>query len=340
MAKKELPSIYDIAKYIKPDKMLPVYFFCGEDGFTIDNAVKAVDKACAEFVKNDFDREVVNLDKNSSFASVIDLALGFPFGDGKKLIIAKNFNSVKDKGTLTAYLEKPAAFTILVITQPEKIADIEKEPYASLYSKGFIFEARNLKEDELASWLVKHAKRNKLNLSNEDARMMLEIIGEEKGLLEMHIQKFADFLGEGGEVTYDVIKRLSSTTKEYTIFDLQDAVSAGNRGKAIEIAFNLLDCGKEIYFIIGSLAKYIKTIAQATEVMKDQPNKFQAAKMLKVNYYYYENCLKARNFMNYDTLARSVDALLNADLAVKTTSTDPKIILLALISEMLGKSNY
>jgi len=341
MAKrKEIPSIYEIGKFVKPDQMLPVYFFCGEDGFTIDNAVKAVEKACAPLIKNDFDREVINLDKSTTFGSVLDLALGFPFGDGKKLIIAKNFNSVKDKGKLNDYLQNPASFTILIITHPDKIADLEKEPFKTLYEKGFIFEARNLDAEELTSWLVKHAKRSGLKITQENARALVEIVGEEKGLLEMHVQKFADFIGEGGEVTYETIKKLSSSTKEYSIFDLQDALSAGHKGRAVEIGYNLLDCGKEIIFIIAMLAKFIKTVAQASELMRDQTNDFQAAKMLKISYPYYLGCKKARNLMNFEALSRASEALLNADLSVKTSAADPKTILLVLITEMLGKSNY
>lgn len=340
MPKKEIPSIYDIGKYVKPDKLLPVYFFCGEDGFTIDNAVKAVDKASAPYIKNDFDREVINLDKGTPFSSVLDLALGFPFGDGKKIIIAKNFNNIKDKGKLTDYLKQPASFTILVITYPEKISDIEKDPYKSLYDKGYIFEARNLGGEELASWLVKHSKRCGLKLSSENARTLVEIVGEDKGILEMHIRKFSDFLGEGGEITYEIVKKLSSSTKEYSIFDLQDALAAGNKARAIEVGYNLLDCGKEIIFIIAMLTKFIKTVSQSIELMKDQTNDFQASKMLKISYQYYLNCKKARYFMNYEVLARSAEALLQADISVKTTSTDPKTIFLVLIAQMLGESKY
>ncbi len=339
MARKELPSIYDIGKFIKPDTLLPVYFFCGEDGFTIDNAVKAVDKACTPLVKNDFDKEVVNLDKSTQFSSIIDLALGFPFGDGKKLIIAKNFNSVKDKLKLADYVAQPASFTVLVITHPEKIADVEKEPYKTLYDKGWIFEARNLNGEELASWLVKHARRSNLKLSPENARTLVEIVGDEKGLLEMHIQKFADFLGEEGEITYEIIKKHSSSTKEYSIFDLQDALGMGDKSRAIEIGYNLLDCGKEIIFIIAMITKFVKTVAQIIDVMKEQKNDFQASRLLKISYQYYLGCKKARFLMNYEVLARSAGALLNADIAVKTSAADPKTILLTLITEMLGERN-
>ncbi len=338
--KKEIPSIYDIAKFIKPEQMLPVYFFCGEDGFTIDNAVKAVEKACQPLIKNDFDRETVNLDKSTAFSSVVDLALGFPFGDGKKLIIAKNFNSVKDKGVLTDYLRQPAQFTILVVTFPDKVADLEKEPFKTLYDSGYIFEARILGAEELAGWLVKHAKRCQLKLTPENARTLVEIVGEDKGLLEMHMQKFADFLGEGGEITYEIVKKLSSSTKEYSIFDFQDAIGAGHKGKAVEIGYNLLDCGKEIIFIISMLTKYIKTISQAMELMKDQTNDFQAAKMLKTSYPYYLGCKKARFLMNFEALQRAAAALLKADLSVKTSAADPKTVLLVLITEMLGERNY
>ncbi len=338
MAKREIPSIYDIGKFIKPDKLLPVYFFCGEDTYTIDNAVKAVDKACTPLIKNDFDKEVINLEKGIQFSSIIDLALGFPFGDGKKVIIAKNFDNIKDKIKLKDYLDHPAEFTILIITYTDKISDYDKEPYKSLLANGYLFEARNLDGDELVNWLVKHSKRNDLILSSENAKALVEIVGEDKGLLEMHIQKFSDFVGKGGEVTFEIIKKLSSSTKEYSIFDLQDALASKNKSKAVEIAYNLLDCGIEIVFIIAMLTKFIKTIAQSIELIKERTNDFQASKMMKISYQYYLNCKKARYFMNYEVLARSAEALLHADIAVKTTSMDSKTILLILISEMFDET--
>ena len=92
-AKSNIPSIYDIAPYLKEEKLLPIYFFIGSDGFTIDAAVQAVTKAVDPLLSSDFDKETINPEKNQNISGLIDIASAFPFGSGKKLIIVKNFET-------------------------------------------------------------------------------------------------------------------------------------------------------------------------------------------------------------------------------------------------------
>jgi len=130
MPKKPIiQSIVEVTKYLSEGKYLPIYFFCGEDNYSLDLAVKTVEKSLAPQILSDFDKEVINAEKNQNLSQILDLAFSFPLGGGKKLIILKNFDKISDKKVLKAYIENPPDFTILLITQPGKITDISKEPY-------------------------------------------------------------------------------------------------------------------------------------------------------------------------------------------------------------------
>jgi DNA polymerase III delta subunit len=61
-----------------------------------------------------------------------------------------------------------------------------------------------------------------------------------------------------------------------------------------------------------------------------------AASEAELSYYYYINCKRATFLLNEKRLMKAVEALLNADIKVKTTSTDEKIILTILVSEILN----
>jgi len=77
-------------------------------------------------------------------------------------------------------------------------------------------------------------------------------------------------------------------------------------------------------------------VAQITEMIRSKVNDNEASQMIGVSRYYYINCKKARYFMSDERLLRASSALLNADLSVKTTNTEPKTVLLVLVLEMLG----
>ncbi len=333
MAKKGLPSIQEVGKYLTKEKLLPVFFLCGEDQYSLDTTVEAIQKAVDPFIESDFDREVINAEKSQNISQILDLAYSFPFGGGKKLVVLKNFEKLNDKKEFSSYLKNPPEFTVLVITQPGKISDA-KEPYSILIEKKFLFEARNETGDELIEWILRRSKKIKLKLSDDNAKALTEIVGEEKSLLEMQLQKLFDYTGENKEITFEDIQRLSSPTKQFSIFDLQDALGRGDKSKALEIAFNLLDSGIEIIVILNMISKFVLTIAQITEMIRSNINDNEAARNMGVSWYYYVNCKKAGYFMKDERLLNASRALLTADLSVKTTSADPKTVLVALISEL------
>jgi DNA polymerase-3 subunit delta len=336
MAKKAIPSITEITKCFSKEKFLPVYFICGEDQYSIDVAVEAIERAITPLIFSDFDKENFTGEKSQSLAQILDIAFSFPFGGGKKFLIIKNFEKFADKKELNNYLIHPPDFTVIVFIQTGKISDVSKEPYSILFEKNCLFEARVATGDELIEWLVNKTQKMGIGFSEDNAKSLIEIVGDDKTLLEMQLSKFVNYNFESSKLTFEDIKKLASPTKEFSIFDLQDSIGRGDKSKSLQIAYNLLDTGIEIVFIVNMLAKFILTVAQMTELLKLKTSDFEAAKMASVSYGYYMNCKRATFLMNDLRLLTASRALLHADLAVKTTATDSKIILLMLISEILG----
>jgi DNA polymerase-3 subunit delta len=335
MAKSSLPSINEVAKSLTPEKLLPVYFLCGEDNYAIDTAIEAIQKTVDPLVESDFDREVINAEKSQNISQILDLAFSFPFGGNKKFVLLKNFEKLNDKKELSAYVKNPPEFTILVITNNGKISDSSREPYSLLLEKKYLFEARSETGSELVDWVLRYSKKIKLNLSEDNARALIEIVGEDKSLLEMQLQKLFDYISDKREVTFEDIQKISSNTKIFSIFDFQDAIGNGDKSKALEIAFNLLDSGQEIIAILNMVAKFILTLAQIVEMVRSNINDNEAAKLIGVSWYYYINCKKASFFLKDERLLNASRALLQADLAVKTSASEPKTVIVMLISEMM-----
>ena len=334
--KDNIESIYNIPNYLKEDKLLPIYFLYGEDGYTINKTIKDISKKVDPLVSVDFDRETVTLGKESSISQVIDLASAFPFGEGKKFIIAKGLENCGDKKYFAAYVQNHPDFTILIVSQNSKKVNLNHEPYKSLYQKGFLFEASELKGQALTQWLIKQAKEENLELSNESAQILIEMVGQNKALLEMQLRKFSDYLEDSRTITPEIIETQTSITKEFTIFNLQDAIGRGDKGKSLEIGYNLLDGSYDLVFLISMLTKFVSTMMQIIELRAKKISDQEAAKEANTSFYYYINCKKARSLLSEKRLLKAAEALLNADIALKTTSAEEKIIFTILISKILN----
>lgn len=337
MAKQSLPQINQLSKYLTKETLLPIYFLCGEDSYTIEQAVDAIEKIVSPLLGSGFDRDVFSGDKSFELNQVLDQALSFPFGGEKRLIEIRNFEKLTDKKSLSGYVKDPANFTVLVITQNSAVADASKEPYNLLVERKYLFEAKPITGSELADWFVRLAKKKNLDIPEDHARAVIEVVGENKSLLEMQIQKFIDYSNSGKKLTVEELVKLSSPTKEYSIFDFIGSIGKGDKSKSLEVGFNLLDSGVEIVFVINMVAKFIMTVAQILDLTRQRISENEGARLAGVSYYYYINCKKATFFMSDTRLHNASRALLNADLAVKSSGMDHKTVLQMLISELLGE---
>jgi len=332
--KKNTSSIYSLLSEFDINDIKPLFFLFGEDHFTINNAIKSISNKIKPLLTSDFDYETINVEKKTNIIDLIDLAHTFPFGSEKKLLIVKNFENYNNKKLLVDYLNNPSETTILVIANYDNISNLRSEPYSSMQSKSLMFEARELKGGELENWVKKRCDQIGFKINLENVKTILEIVGEDKSLLEMQLQKFKSFLPENEEITTDDIKKLSSATKEYSIFDLLNAIGKGKTTDSLKVINNLIDHGKDLIFIVNMLTKYFSVIAQSLELQKRKLSDIDASKAIGVSKYYYINCKNASYFRDESKILRASKALYNTDLALKTTNIDQKTLSTMLLSEI------
>ena len=337
MAKSKLkfPSVSEAVKNIKRRNLQPIYFFFGEDSFSIDTSVNALNEAMKSHIASDFDKETFYGDEKP-LSEIIDFASAFPFGSEKKFIIYKEFEKVRDKKDLLPYIESPSDFTVLLIIHNGSIQNPDTVLYRTLLENDFIYEAKELKGGNLISWLVDYCEENKKMLKAENAQILVDIVGENRSMLEAQLDKIFTFIGDKPEILLDDIRSLSSALKEYSIFDLQDAIAKKDKARAMKLAFNLLEKGKEPTFIIHMLTRYFTGLARVNEMTEQKMNDYAAARIVGTHPYYYKNYKLARRAYSDRDLFHASRALMKADLAVKTTSADSKAIVSVLISEMFN----
>ncbi len=293
-----------------------------------------LEKKITPLIDSDFDREVLyGEDKN--MLDIINFASSFPFGSGKKYVLLKDFEKIKDKKNLINYIDSPAEFTVLVIINNGGISNPDSAVFQKLAEKKCIFEAKELKGGNLVEWLSGYAASKGKVLSPDNAQVLIDITGENRAMLEAQIEKISVFLNQEKEISLGVIRSLSTAMKEYTIFDLQNALSVKNKTESLKIAFSLLDKGAEPTYIIYMLARYFTGLSRINELKEKNIPQQAAARIVGTHQYYYKDYLKARNVYSDGDLYNIAVSLLKADLSVKTTTADGKTVISVLMAEIL-----
>lgn len=334
MAKSKAPSILDAIKEIKKRKFKPVYYFFGEDAYNLSFTLHALEEAFQPLLLSEFDKETI-YSEDRSINDILGLATAFPFGSEKKLIIVKEAEKIKDKKPLKEYATSPAEFTVLAFFHNGSITNLSSEPFKTLDANEFLFEAKELKGKNLIDWLISIAEEKDKKLSEENAQVLVDIVGESRNMLEVQLEKICIFMNTQKEVTLESIQQVSSELKQFNIFDLQNAIGLKDKSKALTVANNLLDNGAEPTFIITMLTRYFTGLAKITELQSKNTPVQEAARIVGTHHFYYPSYLKARNLYSDQKLVEVFRALLKADVSVKTTTADDKTIITLLIAEIL-----
>jgi DNA polymerase-3 subunit delta len=334
MAKSKAPSILEAIAEIKKRKFKPVYYFFGEDSYNLSFTLHSLEEAFHPLLLSEFDKETI-YSEDRSINDILGLATSFPFSSERKLIIVKEAEKIKDKKPLKDFAASPPEFTVLAFFHNGAITNVSSEPFKTLDANGFLFEAKELKGKNLIDWLIGLAEEKGKKLSEENAQVMIDIVGESRNMLEDQLEKICIFLNEKKEISLESIQQVSSELKQFNIFDLQNALGLKDKSKSLTVAYNLLDNGAEPTFIITMLTRYFTGLAKITELQTKNTPVQEAARIVGTHHFYYPNYVKARKLFSDEKLVEVFRALLKADISVKTTTSDDKTIITLLIAEIL-----
>jgi len=332
--RKTAPSVLDVVKDIKKRKFLPLYYLFGDDSYSLSITVKAIEDAINPLIFSDFDKDVCYSD-DRTLQDVINIARAYPFGSEKKLIVLKEAEKIKDKKPLEGYISSPPDFTVLVLVHNGKITNLTSSPFNLLLEKDFLYEAKELKGDSLINWVVESARLKGIEISNDNAVFLADISGEDRVVIESQLEKIINFLGGKTEISFNTIKEVTASFKEYSIFDLQNAVFQKDKSASLKIALSMLDKGEDATFIVNMLTRSFIGLSQIKELNEKKVNDSDAAKTIGTHPFYLKNYQRARVLFTDNDLIKAAEALLKADISIKSTATDPKTVISILIAEII-----
>lgn len=315
-----------------------IYLLHGTDNFAISEALKIIEQHVEKIGINDFDKTVLYGSKTSP-EEIIGNANAFPISSEFKFVLVKEFDEVSKPELLIPYLKQPAEFTYLVLLSYKQLK-LTKKLNEVLINLNAVYEAKNLSELNLVDWLIHFAEEKGKRISSPEATLLVDLIGENRDLLMMQMEKMINFIGEKEEITFEDVKKHAIDTKEYNIFDFIDAIGEKDKEKAFVYAFNILK-HQDVFYLLAMLNKFFMQMARIEEVRKDDvgfPTRDAKGRAIGVPGYFFEKYLKARQRYSENQLIIISKALLDADLSLKTsTSLDEKTVITVLLSKIFSE---
>ena len=327
----------EIITSISNKDLQPVYFLMGDEPYYID-------KLSDEFAKNLLSPEqqefnqVTLYAKDITIEQVIAESKQFPFGSEKRLVIIKEAQQLKNIEILDAYLDNPQPSTVLVIAYKKKAIDKRKKFGKNLAKKCVVFESNKLYENKIPSWILSYVNECGYTIHNNATAVLAEYLGSDLSKITNELDKLMLVIKKEEQITTELIEYHIGISKDYNVFELQNALGAKNVIKTNQIInhFSKNTKNHHIVPVISALFSFFQKI-MIFHFLENKSLK-SAASALKVNPFFINQYQAAAKNYNKQQLFYIFEYLKEYDLkskGVNNKSTDQTGLLKELTFKIL-----
>lgn len=201
----------------------PIYFLMGEEAYFIDKISDYIADHVLSDAEKGFNQSVL-YGKDLEPHVIMANARRFPMMANHQVIIVREAQNIKKIEDLESYVKNPLASTILVICYKYKTLDKRKIFTKLLDQKGILFESKKIYDNQLPNWISSYLKNLQYTISPQAAAMISEYLGTDLSKVANELDKLIISLPVGSQITPDHIEKNIGISKEFNVFELQNAL--------------------------------------------------------------------------------------------------------------------
>jgi DNA polymerase-3 subunit delta len=227
-------SAEKIISELKSGKFKPFYWLEGEEEFFIDKVMQYAEHHILNESEAGFNLTIF-YGKDADWTNVVNACRRYPMFSEKQVVLLKEAQQMRDVEKLEGYIDKPLSSTILLVSYKGKKVDGRTKLAKLLKEKGVVLTTKKLYENELPEWTHDLVKSKNLSITNKALMLLIDHIGNDLSRLNNEIDKLALNLGSRKQITEDDIETFVGVSKEFNVFELQQAIASKDLYKAIRI---------------------------------------------------------------------------------------------------------
>ena len=241
---------------------------------------------------------------------------------------------------LSAYLENPAPFSILVF---EASALDQRMRLAKTFAEKTVTVAVELSDDpaertKLAVPLAfEMARELGVEVDREVPEQLSEILNGELASIHTELEKLAAYAGGRRKVTRADVDLLVVSARKYTVWEMADMLAARQPARALEFLDSLLREGEPLPQLLGALAWMYRRLLEAQELPANT-SEGQAASRLRMRPKPAELALRQSRKFPRTQLTRGLEALYEADSRLKSGGTSQRAVMEFLVTQLASPS--
>jgi DNA polymerase-3 subunit delta len=335
-----MKEVTQILTYLKSKIFKPIYFLSGEEAYYIDMVSDYIEKNVLDESEQEFNQTIL-YGKEADMNTIISAAKRFPMMSEYQVIIVKEAQNLKELGkgsgssdddddsdaptkkssgsanALVAYLQQPQTSTILVFCYKYKTLDKRSTIYKSLQKNHVFLETKKLYDNKIPEWITEFVQEHKFKISPKASYLLAESLGNDLSKIANEVEKLFINLKEGEEISLELVQDNIGISKEFNVFELQDAIAKKDILKANRIInyFSANEKEHPAVMTLSSLYGYFTKVLLYH--FAPDKSKFVVAQVLGVNPFFVDGYVNAAKNYNTAKLKSIFSYLKEYDLKTK-----------------------
>ena len=238
----------EVMMNLKQGKYAPAYMLCGKEPYYIDKVADYIEQNVLDEMAREFDQTIIYGKDlpGGDVSPVVGAARGFAMMGGYKVIIVKEAQNIKKWEALAMYIENPQPSTILVFCYKYGSPDKRLNLFKNWEKRGgVLMESDQLKDYQVEKWIRDYvvqrnaelkANGDEVQIDEKVTKILADSIGTDLTQVVGALQKLIDGRPEGVRlIDAALVERNIGISKDFNVFELQDALVKGDVLKANRI---------------------------------------------------------------------------------------------------------
>lgn len=297
-------------------KYAPVYFLMGEEPYFIDVISDTIEEEVLDEAEKAFNQIVV-YGRDVDIDMVATHAKSFSMMGGYMVVIVKEAQDLKNIEDFEKYLDVIPPTTILVFDYKYKKLDKRRALAKKIDKMGVLFESKKLYENNIPGWIQSYLSEKGYAITPKATQMLTDFLGTDLHKVRNELDKLIIALPKSKKIDDADVERNIGISKDFNVFELQNAIGRRDIMKANQIVNYFGDNGKDNPLLVTAISLY----GYFTKILKvhyaTDPSQNALASTLGVNPFFVRDYqLAARNF-SIGECVRCISVLREFDLKSK-----------------------
>ena len=338
-AKPNNAAYQKLKQDIKEGTIGTLYVFHGEETYLRDHYLKQMKEKLLPAGMEEFNLHTLS-GKDFDVKTLAQMVDCLPMMSARTMIVVSDWDIYKgDRDALAEVLSDLPDYLCLVFVYDliAYKADARTRLAAVVKEKGSVVAFDRQSQGDLVSWIARRFRALDRDISSEDARYLIFLCGDLMTTLASEIGKIGAY-ARHHRVTRQDIDAVATPQLDAVVFQMTDAIAAGNFDRAASVLGDLLHMQEAPIKLLAVLGKQLRQLYTARLAIEHKKGTKYLMELWGMRSSYpAERLMQSARRFSLPWCRRAVIRCGQAALAMKSTGADGAELLIGLLMELAVK---